>query len=233
VSRGLKALALVAVVVVAVVVAFRFVGNDSAPDPAAPSPTRSAATVQPFPDDMPDVGSYVVSRVNADGEVHVQTWIRSATPISELDLTTTDPDLAPGGVESLGVVARSMSDKVLARRDSVGTNTQKLRLREPVTELYLTYEIDGAMSDASETVQGRSLARVLSMDLRYDGESGPSQRVVTGPGTVINVACLTVKDDSDFNATPRPCGAATADGGWAVTLTGAARTDRLLASLGA
>jgi hypothetical protein len=231
VSRGLKALAAVAVVVVAVVLGFRAVkgGDDTSGDQQSASAGSTGVPAPPA--ELPDVGTYVDSTVTRDGEIDVRTWIRSATPISELDVTTTDPDLAPGGTESLDVHVRTFAGKTLARRESVGTNPQKIRLREPSTELYLTYTVDGGMSDASETVQGRSLARVLAMDLSWAGATGPVVRRVAGPGTVTNVACITVKDDEDFDATPRPCGAATDDGAWLVTLTGAQRTDRLLASL--
>jgi len=233
VSRGIKALALVAVVVVAVVLGFHFLRGDDAGPSASRGTDASSGTdvVPPVPDDAPVDGMYVLSTVDSSGEVDVKTWIRTTTPISELDLTTTDPDLAPGGVESLGVQVRSFAGKVLARRASVGTNPQKLELREPATELYLTYTIDGAMSDASETVQDRSLARVLGMDVSYAGDPGRVRRVVEGPGPILSMACITVKDDEDFNASPRPCGTATDDGGWSVDLKGVHTTDRLLASL--
>jgi hypothetical protein len=237
VSRGIKALAAVAVVVVAVVLGLRAVRSDDDRTPAAGdtagSGSERSGPPPAYPDDMPAEGMYVDSTVTADGLVEVETWIRSATPLSELTLTTTDPDLAPGGVESLDVHVRTMTGRNLARRDSVGTNPQQLRLNEPATELYFAYTVDGGLSDASETVADRSLVRVLGMDVSYEGQAGPVHRVVHGPGTVINVACLRPKpeNDEDFNASPRPCGASTEDGGWAVDLTGANRGDRLLAQL--
>ena len=60
------------------------------------------------------------------------------------------------------------------------------------------------MDDASQTVQTRTLARVLGMDVDYDGAGGVVRRVVTGSGIVLNVACLRPTDD--FDESPRPCG---------------------------
>jgi hypothetical protein len=223
---------LAAVAVAAVVlVVLRFVGGDDDTGGGSSSGASSAAaTVPPVPDDAPAEGLYVLSTVTDDGLVEVQTWLRSAQPVSELTLTTSDPDLAPGGVESLDLVVRSAADKVLARRDSVGTNPQRVKLRSPATDLYFSYTIEGGLSQATETVEGRGLVRVLGMDVSYAGEAGSVRRVVEAPGEVLNVACLKPKED--FDASPRPCGSATEDGGWAVDLTGADRQDRLLASIG-
>jgi hypothetical protein len=233
VNRGLKALATVALVVVVIAVGARLLsGNDSDEAPAADGPERVAATVPPVPDDAPAEGLYVRSDVTEDGEVVVQTWLRTATPISELRLTTTDPDLLPGSVESLDLRVRTLEGGALARRDSVGTNPQRIKLRTPVTELYFTYTVDGGLDDASQTVEGRRLARVLAMDVDYDGAGAAGttvRRLVTGPGTVINVACL--RPSEDFDAVPRPCGQSTPDGDWLVDLAGKDGGDRLLAQL--
>jgi hypothetical protein len=149
----------------------------------------------PTPQDAPAEGMYVVSHVNADGVVEVQTWLRSPTPVQALELTTTDPDLLPGSVESLDVVVRDLDGSVLARRESVGTNPQQ----------------------------------VLAMDVGYQDAGGMVRRIVTAAGTILNVACL--RPSEDFDASPRPCGRATGDGGWAVDLRGADRGMRLLAQI--
>lgn len=230
-SRSLRSLLAVVAVVAVVLVVLRFASDDDDPGAGPASGASSApATVPPVPDDAPAEGLYVLSTVTDDGLVEVQTWLRSTRPVSELTLTTSDPDLAPGGVESLDLVVRSMGNRVLARRDSVGTNPQRVRLRSPATELYLSYTIEGGLSQATETVAGRGLVRVLGMDVSYAGEAGSVRRVVEAPGEVLNVACL--KPREDFDASPRPCGGATEEGGWAVDLTGADRQDRLLASIG-
>ncbi len=229
-SRGLTALGAVLVVAVLVVLGFRALAKDDDPAPASGTSTpRSRVTPPATPPEVPTEGMYVVSDVTADGDVQVQTWLRSATPVSQLDLTTTDPDLLPGSVESLDLIVRTMDGKLVAHRDTVGTNPQRIRLREPATELWFSYTVDGGMDDASSTVQGRSLARVLAMDVDYEGAAGVVRRLVTAPGTVLNVACL--RPSEDFDATPRPCGQPTDDGDWLVDLRGADRDDRLLAQL--
>ena len=135
-------------------------------------------------------------------DVEVQTWLRAAATRSpSCGMTTTDPDLLPGSVESLDLACRTTSTaRLLAHRDSVGTNPQRIRLRESATDLYFSYTIDGGMDDASATVQGRTLARVLGMDVDYDGAGGVVRRVVTATGTVLNVACLRPTQDFDESA---------------------------------
>ncbi len=230
-TRGLKALGAVAVVVALVALAFAALSRDDVSAPTGDAqPERTSHPVPPVPEDAPTEGLYVVSDVTADGRVEVQTWLRATQPVSELALTTTDPDLLPGSVESLDLVVRTLDGRMLAHRDSVGTNPQRIRLRRPVTELWFGYVIDGGMDDdASETVAGRTLARVLAMDVDYAGSGGVVRRLVTGPGTVLNVACL--RPSEDFQASPRPCGKPTPEGGWVVDLSGPDRHDRLLAQL--
>jgi hypothetical protein len=230
VTRGLKALAAVAVVVALVVLGFQALSGRDDKDPAAaPSSKGTPRDVPPPPADAPGEGMYVLSSVTADGSIEVQTWLRAATPISELRMTTTDPDLLPGSVESLDLRVHDVDGTLLAHRDSVGTNPQRIRLRESATDLYFSYTVDGAMDDTSQTVQNRSLARVLGMDIDYDGASGVVRRVVTAAGTVLNVACLRPTDD--FDESPRPCGKPTGDGDWVVDLRGDDWHDRLLAQL--
>ena len=230
-TRGLKALAAVAVVVALVVFGFRaLTGDDDDNEPAAaPSSERTGRDVPPPPADAPGEGMYVLSSVTAVGTVEVQTWLRAPTPISELRMTTTDPDLLPGSVESLDLRVHGLDGTLLAHRDSVGTNPQRIRLRASATDLYFSYTIDGAMDDASQTVQSRTLARVLGMDVDYDGAGGVVRRLVTSTGTVTNVACLRPTDD--FDESPRPCGKPTGAGDWTVDLRGDDWHDRLLAQL--
>lgn len=235
-SLGLKALLALTLIVVLTAVGVGVFGGEDAP---APSSTALSATPTPSalptaPSQTPEEGMYVASSIGEDGLVSIETWIRSATPLTELRLTTSDPDLAPGGVESLDLLVRSMDestyDRVLARRDSVGTNQQTVQLRTPTREIYLSYTIDGGQSQASETVAGRGLARVLGMDVDYEGdEAGLVRRMLTVPGEILSVACL--KPDANFDASPRPCGGTTDDGGWLVELTGDDIHDRLLASI--
>jgi hypothetical protein len=230
VTRALKALGAVAVVVALVLVGVHALTRDDASTPPGSSTPRSRGTVPPTPGEAPSQGMYVVSSINAEGEVDVQTWVHAPQPISQLKMATTDPDLLPGSVESLDLVVRTMDGKVVAHRDSIGTNRQTVRLREPAADLYFSYTVDGAMDDATSTVPGRRLARVLGMDVDYVGaSSGLVRRLVTASGTVINVACL--RPRSGFQAAPRACGRPFGDGDWMVELRGPDIRDRLLAQV--
>lgn len=231
-NRALRSLVSVAVVVALVVVVFWAVGRDQDDDSAGPgtsqSSPRTERTVPPVPEGAPAEGMYVQSELTDDGEVRVQTWLRVPQPLEQLQLTTTDPDLLPGSVESLDLVVRTLDGTVLARRDSVGTNPQTIRLRQPAAELYFSYTIDGALDDALASVEGRGLVRVLGMDVDHAGAAGPVVRLVQTPGTVLSVGCL--RPTEDFTADPRPCGRPSGDGDWLVELEGPDRGDRLLAS---
>lgn len=230
-TRGLAALAAVAavaVVVVLVLLGVRAIPGADHPETAV-LPVPTAPAVPSAPPDAPVKGLYVRSEVGADGRVEVETWLRSATPVTELRLTTGDPELVPGSAEATDLDVRDLDGRVLAHRDSVGTSPQRIVLLAPATELYLTYTIGGGTDGATATVEGRTLARVLAVELEYAGAAGPVRRVVTAAGTVLNVAC--VRPGDERRRSPRPCGRATDDGGWAVVLRGAHRNDLLLAQL--
>lgn len=224
---GFAVLAVIVAGVVAISLMVR-TGYRSEPSPAA---APDAVTVPSAPPATPAVGSYVDSNVNASGEVSVRQWIRSTVPVQRLELTTADPDSLPGTVEASRVVVRAPNGSRLAVRSTVGTQTQRVRLRALATELYLTYTIAGnTLATETPTVAGRLLARVTAMDVVFKGEAGPTVRQVRGPGTVLNVACLALGAASQ--TPPTPCGAATTDGGWQVELRGPRRHDRLIAQLG-
>lgn len=214
--------------VVAVILGWRITGQRDPPD-ADTQGSLVGQTVPSAPAGMPGIGMYVLSEVQSSGEVRVSHWIRTETPIDHLDLLTADPDQLLGTVEALGVVVSAADAEVLARRDSVGTTQERVDLRRPVAELYLTYVVPQELDDATGSVPGRTLARVTAMDVAYDGESGPVLRVIRSPGTVLNVACQS--PDAAGSTPPRPCGHATGDGGWEVLLWGDRRDDRLLAQL--
>lgn len=186
--------------------------------------------VPPPPDAMPSPGTWVDSTVRADGKVTVQQWIRSPAPVSRLQLTTADPDAFPGTVESSRVIISGFDGARLAVRDTIGTRTLNVRLRQPATDMYLTYTITGdTLSSEASTVAGRSVARVTAMDVVLEGEQGATVRVLHGPGTVLTAGCLDPAEG--YESPPRACGGATDDGGWRIELRGANRHDRVLAQL--
>ena len=174
------------------------------------------------PPGAPEVGMYVVSTITPTGDIEVAHWINAAAPITVLELTAADPDELPGGVVARRVVVRGDSE-VLSRRREVGTKRQVLRLARPAESLYVTYRLTGVVDDAG-SVPGRLLVRSVALDVDYPGETGPTGRRISGPGTVTNVACMSRED---LDRSPRPCGRAEGSG-WLVEARGSSRDDRLL-----
>lgn len=219
---------LVAVIALAAVL-LRVVRDEDVPTSGAGAPA-AATEVPAAPAEMGPEGSWVDTDIDASGTVTVQEWIRSATPVQRLDMITLDPDSLPGTVEARGVVVSAMDGSRLAARGAVGTKVQGVRLRTPATELYVTYTIVGeTLSDETSTVAGRALVRVTSMTISHDAETGPSVRLLRGPGSVLNAACLAA--DAGYEVAPRGCGVPADDGAWEVLLPGANRHDRVLAQL--
>lgn len=217
--RG-RTLALVCVVllVAAGIGVWRYVGQGD-PDPVAARriPTPPAAA--------PSIGMYVSTEILSSDKVRVAHWIDTSEPITEVTLKATDPDDLPGTVVARNIVVVG-NDRVLARRTDVGTDDQRLRLGQPATDLYVTYTLDGAVSNAG-SVAGRVLARVTSLDVEYAAQAGPVVRHVEAPGIVQSFGCL----PRPKNASLRACGAEVAGGGWDVVLRGDQRDDRVLASV--
>jgi hypothetical protein len=199
-------------------------GNDTDPLESA---STSAAPAPPA--GAPHLGTYVESTVAADGSVQVREWIRSTHPIVALRLATLGADGKPTSASASDiVVAAQQTGTVLARPGVVGAEVQRVSLGRGAPALYLSYTLSGALSTASSTVPGSLLATVVSMDVDWSGASGTVVRMVTGPGSVLDVACI--RRSNGARQVPRPCGAPVADG-WRIDLHGIDRTDRLIASL--
>lgn len=211
--------------VVAIVAAVMLGDRRDAPTPAVVNEGAAPREIPAPPTDVPEIGMYVDSEVDATQDVWVAHWIRTTTPIAKLKLTAADPDGLPGGVVARKVVVVG-ADVVLARRAEVGTKQQTLTLKKPATEIYVTYRLTGGV-EAGGTVPGRVLARSVALDVDYRGRAGPVARHVSAAGEVLNVACL---PRNERNRAPRPCGRSAADG-WLVELRGKDRDDRLLVQI--
>jgi hypothetical protein len=153
-TRGFKALAAVAVVAALVVFAFQAVSPDdsSPPSRGVRAATRRSADARRGASE----GMYVVSDVLADGQVKVQTWVRAPQPITRLRMTTTDPDLLPGSVESLGLVVRTMDGRCSPTAPASAPTTRRSGSARPpgaVVQLHRRRRLD----DATSTVPGRKL----------------------------------------------------------------------------
>ena len=173
---------------------------------------------------------YVVSAVTADGERRRADLAARGDADPELGMTTTDPDLLPGSVRVAGPRWSTPSTApLLAHRDSVGTNPQRIRLRAPRHRPLLQLH--------RRRRHGRRLAdrrRAAPWPASWAWTSTTTvpaavvRRVVTAPGTVLNVACLRPSEDFDEPRAPAAGPPAT---GLAGDLRGIDRGDRLLAQL--
>jgi hypothetical protein len=187
--------------------------------------TGSTGPVPEPPTRPPRRGTYVLSTVTAAGQVQVRTWITGATPVHELTLSTPDPGTGTGSPQARDVVVRGLDGTLMAVVVRVGSKEQRVDLGATTTGLYLTYRIEGGIDGATPTVEGRSLARVLAMEVSYDGADGVVRHLVRAEGQVLNVACLAA-----YQA-PRPCGRSTGDGQWTVDLHEGRQQDQLLAQI--
>ena len=132
-TRGLAALAAVAavaVVVVLVLLGVRAIPGADHPETAV-LPVPIAPAVPSAPTSLLTYSPFTGASGGADGRVEVETWLRSATPVTELRLTTGDPELVPGSAEATDLDVRDLDGRVLAHRDSVGTSPQRIVLLAP------------------------------------------------------------------------------------------------------
>jgi hypothetical protein len=174
------------------------------------------------PPAAPKQGSYVESRVAANGTVRVRQWVRSRNPLFAVRL---EMPAAPGGdrvPRATNVVVTS--DQALLNQPAfVGSTGQRLFFNAPPKVVYLSYILKGAV-DMSPSVPGRALARATSMHIEYSPLAGPT-RVTLVSAKVLSMAC----SDSPVSD-PRPCGHP-GDGRWSVLLKGKNRTDTVVAQV--
>ena len=194
--------------------------DDDQTDPGKPA---QAIPFEP-PVAMPGNGSYVETIVLPSGDLQVTHWIRTRVPQFSIKLIA--PELA--GVDSGVVTAKNVTvaadGRVVPGADSVETVSQSYQFFG-TKAIYVSYVLSGAM-ERSTSVEGRALARITALDLRYVSMGGVSQRSVQG-AEVLNLAC-SARNAPD--AVPEPCGEPGPDG-WQVRLAGASRNDRVMAQL--
>lgn len=165
--------------------------------------------------------SYVVSEVRPNGDIVVRQRIRAARPMQLLHL-----DLPPGpGGE--GVFARQV--EIVADGEAVVgpatiTDAFARYIFAPSTDVRISYRLTGAV-ELSESVPGRALAVVTSLDVRYAPRVARETRVVRAP-EVLMLACSRSTEEP-----PVPCGEPDGVGRWRVDLTGARVDDRVVAQL--
>jgi hypothetical protein len=182
------------------------------PGPRIPAPPASA----------PDVGSFVESRVSANGDVHVRQWVRSKKPLFAVRLEM--PAVPAGERVPRATDMVVASDQALLNRPVTVTSAgQRLFFSTPPRRVYLSYTLKGAVV-MSPSAPGRALARATAMHLDYSPRTGPS-RVTLLSNKVLSMAC----SDSPV-AAPHPCGKP-GEQGWSVLLKGDARDDTVVAQI--
>jgi hypothetical protein len=180
----------------------------------------AAAVPQP-PPAAPEVGSYVESRIGANGDVLVRQWIRSPKALSGIRL---EVPVVPGGskIRATGLSVAADRSAVAAPK-VVGASGRQLHFDKPAKAVYVRYTLHGVV-ERSPSVPGRALARLTMLHVGYSPRTGPSLV------TLLNAKVLSTACASTPSAVPRPCGAPE-KGAWRVVLHGADRSDAVMAQV--
>jgi hypothetical protein len=224
-SRGpipMRDIALVVSLVVVVILTAVLV-RSALRQPAATTadqPVRSSPVPAP-PEEAPKVGSYVESRVAADGDVQVQQWVRSSTPLFAVRLEV--PAVPGRRLPTASRVTVLGDQDILNPPTSVGVTGHRLFFNAPPRVVYVKYTLQGAI-ERSPSVPGRALVRATALQIVYSPLDGPS-RVSLAAKKVLSMAC----QSSPLEA-PRPCGGP-GKGHWSVLLKGDARDDSVVAQV--
>ena len=238
-----------AVVLVATLVAYlgwRLVGEDgqdSAPTPSAsrptptptpspaPTPTPSAtlsATTSPSSDvppvEPPDGGSYLEVTVLETGDLDVEQWVRSSTPLTALSLSVPADPLVGGGVVASDLRA-SADGEEMEVSTSLGNAPAVITLPD-VHQVHLTYRLAGALL-RSPSRADRALARTVALDLDLNGEPRREPMTISFRGaTALAVTC-----DGAAGGVHAPCGRRDDADDWQVGGVDRGTQDRVMALL--
>ncbi len=226
-GRRRRRVAVDALVCVALlVVAARAYSMQGVPDPAGPPPQAVVARVAfspPVP--VPAPGELVRTRVLPSGDLRVDHWIRSRTPITTL--TATVPRVA--GLAETGPVARAVrldADGVrVSGPGEIGSRATSFRFPGHVRRVHVSYLLSGVTA-ISGSVSGRALARVTALDLFYAADERPKEVLVVG-GDVRSLACTATTSTA---AVPLACGTQE-PGDWRVLLDPARRHQTVMAQV--
>ncbi|QWZ06870.1 hypothetical protein KRR39_15250 [Nocardioides panacis] len=192
-------------------------GSDGA---AGPAPQDALGTRPPAT--LPAVGSFVESRIGADGRVHVVQWVRSGTPLRGLDLGLPAVPTVSRSVRAVDV--RVTADgRPVPGPGTVGGPGAHVALPDAATTVAIRYTLEGLV-ERSSSARGRALVQATALEVRYGDRRGPTRVQVVSPG-VLSLACV------DATSTlPRPCGSP-GSGRWNVELRGDAREDAVQAQV--
>jgi hypothetical protein len=197
-------------------------GSRSRPDHWSPSPSLLGNP----PAQLPRAGSYVDSRILANGDIRVEQWLRTRTPISKIELVVPHRN-GPGGAPTATDVnvAGALGELGEVSDGTVVDSSAAYPLYYPSRIVRVRYTLVGSVV-RSPSAPGRALARFTSADLVYmPEEDGPRVIRIRAP-EVLNVACRAPFQE----AVPRPCGSQ-AGTSWQVELQGADRADEVSAQV--
>jgi hypothetical protein len=175
------------------------------------------------PAQLPLAGSYVDSRILANGDIRIDQWVRTRAPISSVELVVPHGEGPGGAPRATDVdVVNELGDHSV--RATVGTSAT-YRLTYPSLIVRVRYTLVGAVV-RSPSAPGRALARFTSGDLVFSPEVDGPERVRIRAPEVLNVACRAPSPATG----PRPCGQP-AGTSWQVELHGADRADQVSAQV--
>lgn len=219
---------LVGVGVVVLLVEFIAIARSLRSDePDEPDPPAAALPLL-APDELPELGSLVLSEVRADGSVRVTQWLRSGDGIDELLLTAPTVAGAADPISATDGRLVGSDGTVIADDLTIGAEPRLVRFADSTTMVRATYVLRGAV-ERSSTAAGRLRALAVSLDVDLSSLSGPTVAVVetqTG-GEILGLACGNARSEV---ALVRPCG--TPDGSrWRVRLPPVSREDRVTATV--
>jgi hypothetical protein len=220
-------LLLAGLILTVVITVFLVRSQFRSPDTGKPTHSGASSPVPHRLDQRPppaarDFGSYVESRIAADGDVHVTQWIQNEEPLSTIELEVPPQ---PDGSRSARATGLSVAAdrEVVDVPDTVDADGRRLRFDTPATVVHLRYTLHGLV-ERSPSAPGRALIRATALKVGYGHRSGPV-RIVVINDKVLSAAC-----SASQTAAPRPCGAP-ADGRWNVVLHGRHRTDSVMAQV--
>ena len=234
----LPVLVVTAVVLVAMLVAYlgwRLVGEDdqedSAPTPSAststPSASRSATTstsVDVPPVEPPDGGSHLEVTVLESGDLDVDQWVRSSTPLTALRLSVPADPLVGGGVVASDL--RASADGREAEVPTSLANAPAVITLANVHLVHLTYRLTGALL-RSPSRADRALARTVALDLDLNGEPRRGPMTISFRGaTALVVTC-----DGAAGGVHARCGRRDDADDWQVPAADRGADDRVMALL--
>ena len=174
------------------------------------------------PVDPPDGGSYLEVTVLESGDLEVDQWVRSSTPLTALSLSVpADPLLGDAVVASDLLVTADGAEADVPT--SLGTSPAVITLAD-VHQVHLTYRLSGALL-RSPSRADRALARTVALDLDLDEEPRREPATISFRGaTALAVIC-------DGGGGQVRCGRLDDTGDWQVRAAPAGAEDRVMALL--